>query len=145
MILAPSLRPQGGQGPWISQFILLFTHRCFMPKLVAIGSAIPEKKLKILTHEFTQVIDLKKEISTDLVNFFCYFWKKKCFYSDHNFFLLFPNQAYAKDLLIWETFLRGWRTLKTLHVKERAMLTVLVQRFWYHRFDITVRHRNAYR
>lgn len=31
-----------------------------MPKLVAIGSAIPEKKLKMLTLEFTQVIDLKK-------------------------------------------------------------------------------------
>lgn len=144
MVLAPSLRPQGGQGPWISQFILLFTHRCFMPKLVAIGSAIPEKKLKMLTLEFTQVIDLKKRYP-DLVKKF-YFWqKKKGFYSHHNFFLLFPNQAYAKYLLIWETFLRGWRTLKTLHVKERAMLTVLVQRVWYHRFDITVRHRNAYR
>lgn len=139
MVLAPSLRPQGGggQGPWISQFILLFTHRCFMPKLVAIGSAIPEKKLKINTWVYSGDRP-KKEISNSDK-------KKKGFYSHHNFFLLFPNQAYAKYLLIWETFLRGWRTLKTLHVKERAMITVLVQRVWNHRFDITLCHRNAYR
>jgi hypothetical protein len=43
-------RPQGPRGAGIVKFKIFmfpFTHRCFVPKLVEIGAAVSEKKLKM--------------------------------------------------------------------------------------------------
>jgi hypothetical protein len=45
VVFAPPPGPRG-QGPWNSQFLFPFTHRCYKPNLVEIGSVVPEKKLK---------------------------------------------------------------------------------------------------
>jgi hypothetical protein len=43
----PTPKAPRGQGSWNSQFLFPFTHRCYKPNLVQIGSAVPEKKLKM--------------------------------------------------------------------------------------------------
>jgi hypothetical protein len=44
----PTPKAPGEQGPWNSQFLFPFTHRYYKPNLVQIGSAVPEKELKML-------------------------------------------------------------------------------------------------
>jgi hypothetical protein len=43
----PAPNAPGKQGQCNSQFLFPFTHRCYKPNLVEIGSAVPEKKLKM--------------------------------------------------------------------------------------------------
>jgi hypothetical protein len=43
----PAPKAPGGQRPWNSQPLFPFTHRCYKPNLVEIGSAVLEKKLKM--------------------------------------------------------------------------------------------------
>jgi hypothetical protein len=48
VVFAPPSRPQEGKDHEIHNFFPL-THRCFVPKLVEIGAAVSEKKLKMFT------------------------------------------------------------------------------------------------
>ena len=43
----PAPQAQGGLGPQNSQFMFPFTHSCYIPNLVEIGSALSEKKTKM--------------------------------------------------------------------------------------------------
>jgi hypothetical protein len=42
-IFCPACKAPGAQGPWNSQFLFPFTHRCYKPNLVEIGSTVPEE------------------------------------------------------------------------------------------------------
>ena len=59
----PALKAPGGQGPWNSQFLFPFTHRCYKPNLVEIGSVVPEKKLKMFKSLQTTYDDGLKRIA----------------------------------------------------------------------------------
>lgn len=81
------------------------------------------------------------------------YFENDIFYPHCNFFLLFSNQAYARISYLSKIadlrnfFQRCGGLLKTLITtwKEKAVLIVLVQKVWYHHFDIIVHHWNAYR
>jgi hypothetical protein len=60
----PAPMAPGGQGPWNSQFLFPFTHRCYKPNLVEIRSAVPEKKLKMFKSLRT-TNDVRRRTKTD--------------------------------------------------------------------------------
>jgi hypothetical protein len=63
VVFALATKPQGGQGPWNSQFSFPFTHRCCKPNLVEIPALVPEKKLKMLKSLRTTKDDERKRIA----------------------------------------------------------------------------------
>jgi hypothetical protein len=59
----PAPKAPGELGSWNSQFLFPFTHRCYKPNLVEIGSAVPEKKLKMFKSLRMTYDDRRKRIT----------------------------------------------------------------------------------